>query len=96
MTITRELSQIRDYETLTDFLIFKAQSCIRSKVQHKVYHKTLYNNVLKYLWIDERYTSGRGLEKVFINKENGKKATKAQLQKAVKMALADTEKELGL
>jgi len=62
MAIVRELSQIRDYETLTDFVLFEAQSCIRSKVHHKIYHKTLYNNVLKYLRIDER-TKGWGYEK---------------------------------
>lgn len=95
MAITRDVAQIRDYETLTDFLIFKAQNCNKSKVHHKVYHKTLHDNVLKYLWIDERYTVTKGPEKIFINKPSGRKATKSQLQKAVKTALADTEKEWG-
>lgn len=94
MTVIREISQVKDYETLTDFILFSAIN--QKKVHHKEYHKALHNNLLKHLWIDERYSRVYGIEKVFIDKASGRKATKSQLQKAIKTALADTEKELGL
>ena len=93
MTVIREISQIKDYETLTDFIFYISLN--QKKFHHKEYHKALYNNVLKTFWIDERYSRVYGIEKVFINKASGRKATKSQLQKAIKTALEETEKGLG-
>ena len=93
MTVIREISQIKDYETLTDFIFYVALN--QKKFNRKEYHKALHNNLLKHLWIDERYSKSYGLEKVFINRASGRKATKPQLQKAIKTAIEETEKVLG-